>query len=254
MKIRVLGCNGGIGRESRTTSFLINDTVLLDAGSGVGDLTLEEMAHIKHIFITHSHLDHISFIPLLVDSVFENLFEPITVHAQPATLQAMKDHIFNWIIWPDFTELPNPENGVLSFQSMHPGEQVILDGTTFEMIAVEHIVPAVGYRIEYNGRSFAFSGDTSTNDSFWSALNAHSGLDVLVVETAFPEKQLNLANLSKHYTPSLLVSDIKKLKHQPAIYLTHLKPGEESQIIDEARSLAPGLSFKILGKETIFTL
>ncbi len=254
MKIRVLGCSGGIGQGLRTTSFLINDSVLLDAGTGVGELSLEEMSNIKHIFITHSHLDHVSFIPLLVDSVFENIFDPIVVHAQPATLKALKDHIFNWTIWPDFTELPAPAKGVLTFEEMRPGETLKIDGCDFEMIQVNHIVPAVGYRIEHDGKSFAFSGDTSTNDSFWDALNKHKGLDVLVVETAFPEKQLDLAILSKHYTPSLLAADIEKFKHTPDIYLTHLKSGDEDQIINDAQRLMPNLSFKILEQETIFKL
>jgi len=254
VKIRVLGCSGGVGQDLRTTSFLVNDTVLIDAGSGVGELTLEEMSRIKHIFVTHSHLDHVNFIPLLVDSIFDSIIDPIVVHSQPATLRALKDHIFNWVIWPDFTELPSPDNGVLKFEEMNVGEVIGLDGISFEMIAVDHIVQSAGYRVEDNGKSFAFSGDTSTNDTFWQALNKHKSLDVLVVETAFPERQLHLANLSKHYTPSLLAADIKKLKHSPEVYLTHLKPGDEEQIIDDTKRLTPNLSFKILEKETIFKL
>ena len=69
MQIRVLGCSGSIAAGSRTTSFLLDETVLIDAGTGVGDLTLEEMVRIDHIVVTHSHLDHVLSIGLLADSV-----------------------------------------------------------------------------------------------------------------------------------------------------------------------------------------
>jgi len=254
LKLRILGCSGGVGRGLKTTSLLINDSVLIDAGSGVGELTLAEMAKIKHLFITHSHLDHINFLPLLLDSMFERLATPIIVHAQPVTIRAIQDHIFNWTIWPDFTKLPSPENAVVKFAEMLPNETVEIDGHEYEMIEVSHIVPAVGYRVEYEGKSLAFSGDTSSNDSLWNNLNAHASLDVLIVETAFPEAMYDLALKSRHYTPSLLVEDLKKLRHKPEIYLTHLKPGAEKQIIDEVKAADPSLSLKILQSDSIFEL
>ncbi len=254
LKLRVLGCSGGIGQGLRTTSLLVNDSVLIDAGTGVGELTLDEMSKIKHLFITHSHLDHINFLPLLLDSLFDSLIEPIIVHAQPVTIRAIQDHIFNWTIWPDFTKLPSPENAVMQFVEMLPNDKVEIDGHEFEMIEVSHIVPAVGYRVEYEGKSFAFSGDTSSNDSFWNNLNAHSDLDVLIVETAFPEAMYDLALKARHYTPSLLVEDLKKLRHKPDIYLTHLKPGAEEQIINEVKTANSSLPLKILRSGSIFEL
>ncbi|MDH5256490.1 MAG: 3',5'-cyclic-nucleotide phosphodiesterase [Gammaproteobacteria bacterium] len=254
LKLRILGCSGGVGQGLRTTSLLVNDSVLIDAGSGVGELTLEEMSQVKHLFITHSHLDHINFLPLLLDSMFETLIEPIIVHAQPVTIRAIQDHIFNWTIWPDFTKLPSPEKAVVQFVEMLPNEKVVIDGHQYEMIEVSHIVPAVGYRVEFEGKSFAFSGDTSSNDSFWNNLNNHKNLDMLIVETAFPEALYDLALKARHYTPSLLVEDLKKLRHNPDIYLTHLKPGAENQIINEVKAADPSLSLKILQSGSIFEL
>jgi len=254
LKLRVLGCSGGIGQGLRTTSLLVNDSVLIDAGSGVGELTHQEMAKIEHIFITHSHLDHIQFLPLLLDSMFETLIEPITVHAQPVTIRAIQDHIFNWTIWPDFTKLPSADNAIVQFAEMLPNEIVEIDDHSFEMIEVSHIVPAVGYRVEHAGKSFAFSGDTSSNDSFWNNLNAHDNLDMLIVETAFPEALYDLALKARHYTPSLLVEDLKKLRHAPDIYLTHLKPASEDQIINEVKAANPALPLKILQSGSVFKL
>ena len=159
MKLRVLGCSGGIGANLRTTSFLLDDDILIDAGSGLGDLTLAEMAKIRHIFLTHSHLDHVAFIPLLLDSIFEMITQPVIVHAQPETIQALENHIFNWHIWPDFSKLPQPSQPVLKFEPMYPGERIILNEREFEMIKVNHTVPGVGYYVASRSGTFAFSGD-----------------------------------------------------------------------------------------------
>ena len=44
MKLRVLGCSGGIGgRHLRTTSLLVDNDILIDAGTGVGDVSLAEL-------------------------------------------------------------------------------------------------------------------------------------------------------------------------------------------------------------------
>jgi hypothetical protein len=120
MQIKILGWAGGIGANLRTTSFLIDDDMLIDAGTGLGDLPLNQMTGIRHIFLTHSHMDHIAGLPLLADSMFGVHDEPIVVHAQEKTIEAIKKHIFNWIIWPDFSELPTPESPSIHFEVMRP--------------------------------------------------------------------------------------------------------------------------------------
>ena len=237
MDLRVLGCSGGIGGHRRTTSFLLGDDVLIDAGSGVGDLTLEQLSGIRHIFLTHSHLDHVLSIPLLIDSLFDKHDHPLVIHAQPHTLRALREHIFNWVIWPDFTILPSEEMPVVVLQEMQPGERVLVGDCQFSMIPVNHIVPTVAYVVEYPGGTFAFSGDTTTNDSLWQGLNALPRLDHLIVEAAFSSKEMKLCEIAKHYCPDLLANDLRKLKHQPHVYLSHAKPGEEEMIFEECRQL-----------------
>lgn len=233
MKIRVLGCSGGVGNELRTTSLLIDDDILIDAGTGVGSLTLEEMRRIRHVFLTHSHLDHFSFLPLLVDSIFPSIREPLVVHGQSATLKALKDHVFNWTIWPDFAKLPTPDKPVMKYQPLQPGERYQDGERTLEMIAVNHIVPGVGYRVSCPSGVFAFSGDTTTNDNFWQVLNQHDRLDVLLVEAAFANADEDLSKRAGHYTAQLLAADIRKLRHRPEVYLSHAKPGQEDVIFQE---------------------
>jgi len=182
MKVLVLGCSGGINRNVATTSFLVDDDILIDAGTGVSGLSLDEMRSIKHIFVTHSHLDHIASIPLLADTLYDDLVgKPLIVHALPETIKALQEHIFNWTIWPDFTELPHKTNAVLKLETMAAGSVAEFSGRQIEMIRVNHTVPGVGYCIKSEGKVFAFSGDTTSNENLWVSLNVYESLDLLCV-------------------------------------------------------------------------
>jgi ribonuclease BN (tRNA processing enzyme) len=243
MKLRILGCSGGIGGVARTTSMLLDDNVLIDAGTGVGDLGLSELVRIDHVFVTHSHLDHIACIPLLVDSVGFMRKQPLTVHATKATLDIIEQHIFNWKIWPDFTQIPDPERPLLRYHEIHLGQAVAINGGSITALPANHAVPAVGYHIDSGTGGLVFSGDTTTNDALWEAVNRMAGLRYLIVETAFSNAEKELAILSKHFCPCLLAEDLRKLKLSPEIYITHLKPGESDLIMreigEDVRELSP---------------
>lgn len=255
MRVRVLGCSGGIGKGVATTSFLIDDDILIDAGTGVCDLTLDEMRKIRHIFITHSHLDHIASIPLLTDTLFDDLIgRPLVVHAQRSTIKVLREHVFNWVIWPDFTALPHKTNAVLKFKGMKATDIEEVDGRKIEMITVNHTVPGVGYRIESKGKAFAFSGDTTNNENLWAVLNKHKNLDLFFVESAFANKDLELARIAFHYCPELLAKDLPKLKHKPKVCISHLKPGEEKTIMKECRAALPEWDVQQLKSGDVFEL
>jgi ribonuclease BN (tRNA processing enzyme) len=237
MDIRVLGCSGGVSLGNRTTSFMVGSEILIDAGSGVGDLTIDEMSKIRHIFISHTHLDHIHCVPLLLDTIFDTVTEPLVVHGSSVALAAIHDHIFNGIIWPDFSVLPSVENPVVVFDVIEAGESIQLGEFNFRAVEVNHIVPTVAYIVSASTGRFVYSGDTTTNDTLWSALNELDHIDILIVETAFTNSDIELCKKSKHYCPQTLADDLKKLKHQPAVYLTHAKPGEAEQIYLECSEL-----------------
>lgn len=225
MKLRVLGCSGGIGGRLRTTSMLIDQDILIDAGTGVGDLGLDELALIDHVFLTHSHLDHILSIPLLLDSVAELRTAPLTVYATADTLEMLQAHIFNWKIWPDFCKIPDPQKPYMRYQAISVGETVILNGRAITPLSANHVVPAVGYQLDSGAYSLVFSGDTTTQDHFWEQINRIENLKHLIIETAFPNEEKELAVLSKHLCPSLLAEELVKLQCKPEIYISHLKPG-----------------------------
>lgn len=250
MQIRILGWSGGVGGNLRTTSFLVDDDVLIDAGTGLNDLPLNQMSGIRHIFITHSHMDHITSLPLLADSMFGVHAEPIVVHAQEKTIKALKAHIFNWVIWPDFSELPSKDNPCIRFDVMRPGEKIAIRQRQIEMIPVNHTVPGVGYCVSSPKGTVVFSGDTTTNDTLWSRLNEYDSIDLLFVEAAFANHDLEISRISKHYCPQLLAEDLKKLKHRPEIWMTHFKPGDEDLIFQQCQDAISDFSVnRLIGGE-----
>lgn len=255
MRVRILGCSGGIGIGLRTTSILVDDDILIDAGTGVGDLTLAEIAGIRHLFLTHSHLDHVCGLPLFLDSMFDEFAErPLIVHSRAETLTALRSHLFNDVLWPDFTKLPNREKPVVRFEPLTPGDVIAVGERKVHAVDVHHSVPSLGFCIERAGKVFAFSGDTMTNETLWPVLNAFPNVDVLVMEVSFPNSQDQLARRAKHYTPQMLALDLRRLEHDPQLWVTAMKPGEEDQIFEELTHALPARRLHRLKRGDVFDM
>lgn len=233
MQVKVLGCSGGIGGKARTTALLVDDDVLIDAGSGVGDLSLDDLLKIDHIFITHSHIDHIGFIPLLIDTVMGIRLQPVTLHATDEVIAILKQHIFNWLIWPDFNQIPNTETPFLIYNAISQGETVTIKRKSITALPAEHVVPAIGYQINSGANSLVFTGDTVCSDAFWQAVNKINNLKYLLIETAFSNAEAELAVLSKHLCPITLAQQLAHMQANPTVLITHLKPGEDATIMQE---------------------
>jgi len=239
MRLRILGCSGGIGgRHLRTTSLLVDSDILVDAGTGVGDLSLAELTLIDHIFITHSHLDHVASIPFLVDTVGGMRSKPLNVYATRATTEILKNHLFNWAVWPDFTEIPSPEAPYMRFHEVELGKPVTLAGRVFTPVPANHTVPAIGYHLDSGRASLVFTGDTGSNDALWKIVNRIANLKYLIIETAFSNKERQLAEVSKHLCPEMLAEELGKLERSAEIYVTHLKPGEIELTMQEIEECA----------------
>ena len=253
MKLRVLGCSGGIGgRLMRTTSMRVDHDILIDAGTGLTELTLAEMAMIEHIFITHSHLDHLAALPLMIDSVADMHDRPITLYATDATLEIIKNHIFNWAIWPDFSEIAIRQEAVMQYQTIRIGEPLRLGERTITAVPAEHTVPAVGYHLDSGQASLVFTGDTTVNDAFWPVINRISNLKYLIIETAFSNRERQLALTSKHLCPSMLAEELARLERDVSVFITHLKPGQVELIMGEIEECIGDFRPKMLQNNQLF--
>jgi ribonuclease BN (tRNA processing enzyme) len=255
MRIKILGCSGGVGAGLRTTSIQIDDDILIDAGTGVGDLPLAELRQIRHVFLTHAHLDHVAGLPLFIDAAFDTLVgNPLEIHARIETIEALRAHMFNGVVWPDFSELPSVASPVLRFHPIDLGARLELAGRVFRPIDVAHSVPSVGYCVEFADKVFAFSGDTMSNHTLWPVLNAYPRIDVFVVEVSFPNRLQALARTAGHYCPRSLAVDLAKLEHDTDIWVTGMKPGDEDLIMSEAMQAMPARHIRRLTVGQVFEL
>jgi ribonuclease BN (tRNA processing enzyme) len=247
MQLRVLGCSGAIAARCRTTAFLLDDDVLIDAGSGVGDLELDALARIDHILLSHSHLDHVLGVPLLADSVMRRRRGrgPIRVHGLPETLETLRAHLFNGHLWPDFTRLPSPQRPILQLRPIEIGQVLRFGERRIEVLPATHSVPACGFAVLADGGALVYTGDTAPNPALWQRLR-ELRVRHLVIETAFGDDERVVAELSGHLHPTALAGELAQLTQHPQVLITHIKPGECEAVMAEIQRLVPGVEARAL--------
>jgi len=262
VRIQVLGCSGSIAAGSRTTAFLLDDRVLIDAGTGVGDLSLDAMLRIDDIVLSHSHLDHVLAIPLLADSVMKLRFAqahrgPIRVHGLPETLAALRAHLFNNQIWPDFTAIPSAARPILSLHPIAVGQALQFgvgkDQRQLEVLPAKHTVPACGFGVATESGWWIYSGDTGPNPALWPLLRGRR-IAHLIIETAFGDDERWLADLSGHLAPSSLAAELAQLDGSVPVHITHPKPGEVAAVVAQIRAIQTMHRVEPLVKGMVFEL
>jgi cAMP phosphodiesterase len=237
MKLRVLGCYGGNIPGHGMTSFLVNDTVALDAGWVSAALSLKEQVKVKDILISHSHLDHTCALPFLIDNNFSHPGFSLRIYAVKEVIASMKNHLFNNTTWPDFTQLPNDLTPVLRLIEITPEQAFNINGLTFKAVSVTHIVPTTGFIVEDKRGTIAFSSDTGPTQRFWEVVNGIKNLKAVITETSFPNELQDLAHVSGHLTPATLDAELHKLKKQVPVYLYGAKPKHLKVVRAQLKSL-----------------
>jgi ribonuclease BN (tRNA processing enzyme) len=237
MKIQVLGGHGGNVKGFETTSFLIDSTLLVDAGAVAGTLSCEDQRKIDHILITHTHLDHIKDLAFLSDNCFGLRTKPFEVYTHQTVHQAIKKHLLNDVIWPDFTKLPSEQNPTIHFNDLIPNSTTKIGKYKITPVKVNHELDAMGFIIDDGEVSVIFSGDTGPTDELWTIAHTQKNLKAIFTEVSFPNSLHSVAVASKHHTASSLKEDLKKMPPGIQIILTHLKPNYKAQVEKEVLAL-----------------
>jgi ribonuclease BN (tRNA processing enzyme) len=249
VKIRVLGCHGsdqllerdGKARQCRTCGFLINGTVMIDAGTIGAALRLDEQKRIRHILLSHLHFDHVQGLPTLADNLVEeevDAIEPVVLTSITSVLDGLHAHLFNGDVYPDFLSLPDPKNPIFTCRALEPGKESEVSGLRVRAVQVNHQVPTVGFLIRDGNTSVLYSGDTHETDEIWKVAAKEPTLKAAFIETSFPNRLLELAKVSKHLTPALFAREFQKLgRPDLPVYIYHVKPRFRQEIIEELAQL-----------------
>ncbi len=258
MKLRVLGCSGSDLPGYHLTSFLVNDAILLDAGSVTSTLSLDEQKSITDILVTHAHLDHIKDILFLADNLIEFFFDevraPLNIRSLPEVLESIGTHLLNDTIWPDFTVIPE-RSPVLTYNPLKPKTPIKLGGLNVAACPVNHAKCAAGYALwsDDGKENLAYSGDTGGNGEWCDFINSLPfELEHLITEASFPNSMEELARQSKHLTPRLLRKELEKLRCRPKIYIYHMKSPFSEQIQEELLRELAGYSYHLLREKESF--
>ena len=239
MRIKVLGCNGSITGNLRTTCYQVDDDLLIDAGTGAGDLSLQQAIAIDTVFLTHAHLDHSCMLPMLADAAGNFRATPLTVYALPQTISAIKRNILNGEIWPDYAALPTPERPYIRFRPIALGETVELNGRKITALPSRHAVPCTAYQLDSGAASLVYSGDTTYCEEFWQALNRIANLKYLLIENTFLNANAAGAARSGHMTANLLAQGLRQLQRTVELFIVHMEAGREDDAFGEILGAIP---------------
>jgi cAMP phosphodiesterase len=239
MKVKILGCSGSEGIGHNPPGFLVNDTVMLDAGTITAELSIEAQSKITDVLISHTHLDHIKSVLFLADNIIGRIKQPVNIRAIPKVIDAIKKHLMNDIIWPDFTKIPTPRNPVLKYAPMPVDKAVNIAGLKVKAIPMNHPVPAVGFVVSDGKSGFIYSADTGPNEALWNEARNVKNLTGIIVDTSFPNSLEAIADVSGHFTPAQLHQDLTKAKidNRVPIYIYHIKPVYKKKVLAELKSL-----------------
>ncbi len=242
MKLEILPStferDGAAARRQHLTTLVIDDMVAIDAGSLAVGCTERQRQTIRDVVISHAHLDHVAGLPLFVDDLFATLEEPVRVYAAAEVIAVLEEHIFNWSVYPRFSELENDFGPVLRYTMFTPGREFELKGYTILPIEVNHKVPSCGFIINDGSATIALTGDTAPTEVFWERVNGLDRLDAVLVECAFPDELNDLALTSHHLTPKVLAQEIEKLDRTDCeILITNIKPAYRDQVCSELAAL-----------------
>src|SRR5512140_3044307 len=236
--MRVLGAHGGSTPRHRQTSFLVNDAFCVDAGAVTDALSLEEQERVRAVLVTHSHMDHVAALPFLVENVFGRTRGPLEVLAPEDVLDALRTHLFNDALWPDFSRIPGLGGPSVTFRAVPVGTPFPADGLTATAVRVSHVVPTYGYVLADDDAAVVFSGDTGPTEAIWAAARSTPKLKALFVECSCPSDLQRIADVSCHLTPATLRGEMAKFPKDVPIYLYHMKPPALARLTAEIAALA----------------
>ena len=239
MRLKVLGAYGASDAEHNLTGYLLDDWFAVDAGTLTSKLSFAQQGRIQGVFITHPHADHIRDLPHLIHNRFSQNAGPLTVFALREVMDLLTKHVFNGIVWPDFSTLISPVTGkpLLQYRALNPGKRVMFNDIGLTAVPVDHAIPAAGVIVEMNGQAIAFTGDTGPTVDIWKRTNKTENVMAIITEASFPNDQQSLADETAHLSPQTFGEELKKISVDAPVYASHRKIPFERDIESQIKNL-----------------
>jgi cAMP phosphodiesterase len=243
------GEDGAATRRQHLACFVIDDLVAFDAGSLAMAASENQKRNLRDVVLSHAHLDHIAGLPLYIDDLFASVKRPIQIHATKEVIDILERDIFNWSIYPRFSELRNEHGVVLEYRPFDVEIPFRVKHLNVRAIEVNHRVPAVGFIISDGKSSLALTNDTAEIGRFWEIVNQEENLGTVLVECAFPDRLSELAAASFHLTPRHLAEELEKLHRNCDVYVVNIKAMYFDEVAAELNSLSrPNLKILDAGR------
>ncbi len=255
MDLKVIGCHGGETPKHRTSAFVLDDRLAIDAGSLTSGMELKAQCALEACLVSHAHLDHIRDLATIADNRAQNGCAPLIVAGTRQTIAILKKHFFNNLLWPDFTKIPNAQRPTIQYLLLKPEVETVIAGYTVRSILVSHTIECGGFVISGKDGSLAYSGDTGPTERLWEVLNETPDLRAMLMEVSFPNSEQRLARVSGHHTPASLADDLAKYKNPKDLptLLYHIKPVFQRVVERECGKLK-GVNLTLLGLGDHFIL
>ena len=247
MDLRVIGCHGGETPRHRTSSFVLDDRLAIDAGALTSGMELRAQCALEAVLVSHAHLDHIRDLATIADNRAQNQCKPLIIAGTKETIKLLQKHFFNGKLWPDFTKIPTVSKPTITYLVLKPEVKTKIAGFTVRSILVSHTIECCAFIVEAKDGAIAYSGDTGPTDRLWEVLNEVDNLKAMLMEVSFPNTEQRVATLSGHHTPQTLGPEMKKYKNAKELptLLYHIKPVFEGQVERECAKLK-GLNLNVL--------
>jgi 3',5'-cyclic-nucleotide phosphodiesterase len=234
MELKIIGCHGGETPRHRTSAFLVDDHLAIDAGSLTSGMELDAQCALRAVLVSHAHLDHIRDLATIADNRAQQGCKPLVVAGTAATIGILKKHFFNGLLWPDFSTIPSAKSPTVRYLPLKPEVPTKVAGYSIRAVLVSHTIETCAFVVESpkDGRAIAYSGDTGPTDRLWKVLDATPNLKAMLMEVSFPNDEQRVATLSGHHTPKTMALDLKKLKIAKDLpfLLYHIKPSFQSKV------------------------
>ena len=238
MHIQVLGCSGGSARARHLTSFQFDDDFVVDAGSVTTALEVEDQRRVPAVVISHAHMDHVWSLPLFLSNRFSPGVGTCKIYGSAFTLTAIQENLFDGRIWPDFSDLEHEGRPVLQWCPIEADRAFDVGRYHLTPVEMDHTVPCRGYLVDDGDDQFLVTSDTGPTEAAWQLANEATRLRGVIVECSFPDSYGELAHQSRHLTPTTLAGELRKLRQDVPVYITHMKPGYEADVLAALKDVA----------------